>query len=227
MKILALIPARAGSKGIPGKNIKTLGGKPLLAHSIASAQENDSISRIVVSTEDRQIADVALQWGAEVPFLRPPELATDETPTLPVVQHALLELGGATFDAVCLLQPTCPFRSPTLLRKALTFFGQMTCDSLVTIRAVPKEHHPDWLYQRDEFGHIRLRNGQREPAPRRQRLTDVFFRDGSIYLTRTEVILNGSLYGTECFGLINEDVLWVNLDTPADWTSAQALVEPS
>lgn len=227
MKILALIPARAGSKGIPGKNLKVLAGKPLLAYSIGSAQEVDSFSRIVVSTEDRQIADVALQWGAEVPFLRPPELATDETPTLPVVQHALLKLGSTNMDAVCLLQPTCPFRSPALLRQALTLFGQMTCDSLVTIRAVPKEHHPDWLYQRDEFGLIRLRNGQGEPAPRRQGLTEVFFRDGSIYLTRTDVILNGSLYGTECFGLINEDVPWVNLDTPEDWTTAQALVEPS
>src|SRR5262245_13926725 len=112
MNVLGLIPARGGSKGVPRKNIKPLAGKPLLNYTAEAALSSQKLTRVILSTEDEEIAEVGRACGIEVPFLRPAELAQDTTPTLPVVQHALqfLEAMGSHFDAVCLLQPTNPFR---------------------------------------------------------------------------------------------------------------------
>src|SRR4051812_23979810 len=112
MKVLGLIPARGGSKGVPRKNIKLLNDRPLLWYTAKAAMEAKSLSRLILSTEDEEIADIGRKSGLDVPFMRPPELAMDGTPTLPVIEHTLMELQnrGETFDAVCLLQPNNPFR---------------------------------------------------------------------------------------------------------------------
>src|SRR5438093_12930123 len=112
MRVLALIPARGGSKGIPRKNIRLLAGKPLLAYTAEAARAAKRLSWIVLSTDDEEIACIGRQYGLEVPFIRPPELSQDDAPTLPVVQHALhwFEGRGEYFDSVCLLQPTNPLR---------------------------------------------------------------------------------------------------------------------
>src|SRR5574341_1173247 len=112
--VLALVPARCGSKGIPGKNLERLGGRPRIAHAIANARAARSIGRVVVSTDSPEIAAAARSHGAETPFVRPPELAADETPMLPVVVHAFHELAaaGPAPRAVALLQPTSPFLRP-------------------------------------------------------------------------------------------------------------------
>ncbi|MGH9901714.1 MAG: cytidylyltransferase domain-containing protein, partial [Pyrinomonadaceae bacterium] len=107
MRVLGLIPARGGSKGVPRKNIRALCGKPLLQYTAEAALSARSLARVILSTEDAEIADVGRRCGLEVPFVRPAELAEDTTPMLPVVQHALaqMEKDGESFDAVCLLQP--------------------------------------------------------------------------------------------------------------------------
>lgn len=119
MKVLGLITARGGSKGIPGKNIKELHGKPLIAYTIASGKEAKLLSRLVLSSDDESIIEIAKSEGAEVPFKRPDELANDDTPSLAVIRHTLefFMANGEDFDAVCLLQPTTPFRKTTLLMK--------------------------------------------------------------------------------------------------------------
>src|SRR3954447_17249898 len=126
-RILAVIPARGGSRGLPGKNLKELGGVPLVGHSIAAARTVSQVRRIVVSTDDEQVATVSRSLGADVPFLRPPELATDSAPTGPVVAHALQVAeaeAGASYDAVLLLEPTSPVRDPARLADAVDLLGR-------------------------------------------------------------------------------------------------------
>ena len=117
MNILGLIPARGGSKGVPRKNIKLLHGKPLLCYTAQAALEASGLYRVVLSTEDEEIAQIGKNCGLDVPFLRPAELARDNTPSLPVIQHAVcaLEENGRPIDAICLLQPTSPFRDAAVL----------------------------------------------------------------------------------------------------------------
>ena len=123
MRTIAVIPARAGSKGLPGKNLKPLAGKPLLAYSIEQAKASGVCDVVLVSTEDEEIARVAREYGAEVPFKRPPELATDAVPAEPVVKHALETyeaMSGQPLDIVVYLQPTDVFRTPELIRECVT-----------------------------------------------------------------------------------------------------------
>jgi CMP-N-acetylneuraminic acid synthetase len=221
--VLALIPARGGSKGVPGKNVRELGGRPLIGWTIAAALEAD-VGPVVVSTDDDAIAAVALDQGAEVPFRRPADLAADDTPTLPVVAHALDELAaaGRSFDVVCLLQATSPFRPPGLIGRCVELLVASGADSVVTVRPTPSELHPDWAYGLDAAGGLHLHNGQREPIARRQDLPPVFHRDGTVYVSRAEVVRAGSLYGSDVRGVVATGPT-VNIDTPADFARAEQL----
>lgn len=220
-RILALIPARGGSKGVPGKNLRPLGGRPLIGWTIASALEAD-VGPVVVSTDDVAIADVARRLGAEVPFLRPAELADDRTPTLPVVVHALDELArtGRDFDAVCLLQPTSPFRRPGVINECITLLDDTGADAAVTVQPTAAEYHPDWAYDLGPDGALRLHNGDEEPVRRRQDLQPVFHRDGAVYVTRATVLRSGSLYGVDVRGVVTSGPS-VNIDTPDDLVTAE------
>mgnify|MGYP001619380412 CR=1 FL=1 len=132
MEILGIITARGGSKGIPKKNIRKLNGKPLLAWTIEAAKKSGAFSRLILSTDDPEIAGVGKKYGAEIPFLRPKKLAQDKTPTLPVIQHAikwLLKKEGYIPDAVMILQPTTPFRQPKHIQKAISLFKKSKADS--------------------------------------------------------------------------------------------------
>jgi CMP-N,N'-diacetyllegionaminic acid synthase len=130
MRVLGIIPARGGSKGIPRKNVRQLCGKPLLQYTAESAQAAKLLSRIVLSTEDVEIAELGKRFGVDVPFMRPVELAQDDTPTLPVVQHVLkrLEEQNDRFDAVCLLQPTNPLRRPADIDACIEMLGRKQVD---------------------------------------------------------------------------------------------------
>jgi CMP-N,N'-diacetyllegionaminic acid synthase len=222
MRVLGLIPARGGSKGIPGKNVRLLGGRPLLAYTAEAARASRRLSRVVLSTDDPGIAEVGRSCGLEVPFLRPAGLARDETPTLPVVQHAVAELerAGDRFDAVCLLQPTSPLRRPEDIDGSIEMLETRGLDAVVSVLPVPPEHNPHWVYFRDGEGLLRLATGEDEPIPRRQELPPAFHRDGSIYVTRRDVLLSGSLYGRRLGGYL-VSACSVNLDTPADWERAE------
>ncbi len=228
MRVLGLVPARGGSKGIPGKNVRLLGGRPLLAWTAEAALASRRLSRVVLSTDDEGIAEVGRQHGLDVPFLRPAELARDDTPTLPVVRHVLetLESLDEAFDAVCLLQPTSPFRRAEDIDACVAMLEERGLDAVVSVLPVPAEHNPHWVYFADGAGLLRLATGEEQPIPRRQELPPAFHRDGSVYVTRREVVMNGSLYGRRLGGYVMPDAARsVNLDTPADWERAERVVQ--
>jgi CMP-N,N'-diacetyllegionaminic acid synthase len=227
MRVLAVIPARGGSKGLPRKNIKLLLGRPLLHYTAAAAEASCLISKTILSTDDEEIAEVGRQAGLEVPFLRPAELAQDRTPTLPVIQHAvaMLEAGGERYDVICLLEPTNPLRRPATIDACLELLDKTGADAVTTLLPVPAEHNPHWVYFRDAEGWIRLSTGESSPIPRRQELPPAYHRDGSVYATRRDVLMNqNSLYGQKLAGFIVRPEESVNIDGPADWERAETLL---
>lgn len=226
--ILAIIPARGGSKGIPGKNIKLLGGKPLLQYTVEAARESKLLSRVIVSTEDSAIIEVAKALGVEVPFVRPAHLATDNSGSLEVVQHALtfFKEQEEFFDAVCLLQPTTPFREKGSIDEALQQFINRGVDSLVSVREVPAEYNPHWVFEADDQGCLYIATGEQKIIKRRQELPKAYFRDGSLYVTKTPVILQqNSLYGNSIGYVVSKGNHYVNLDTMKDWEWAEKLLK--
>lgn len=230
MTVLGLIPARGGSKGISRKNIRELGGKPLLQWTAEAALAAQSLNSVVLSTDDDEIAAVGVKCGLRVPFMRPRELAADDTPTLVVIQHALLTLGksGEHFDAICLLQPTSPFRTGDDIDTCIELFRVSEADSVISILPVPTEYNPHWVYYRAMDGSLRLTTGESEPLARRQLLPLAFHREGSVYVTRRDVVMDqNSLYGKRVIGYDMTRELTVNLDTPADWARAEAMIEGS
>lgn len=227
MKILAIIPARGGSKGVPRKNIKLLNGLPLLAYTARLAKKSRLISKVVLSTDDPEIAQVGILEGVEVPFMRPSELALDSTPTLPVLQHSLeyFASNGENFDAVCLLEVTSPFRSVAFLESAIEKFISSNADSLVSVLPVPATYNPHWTFEEDSSGFLKIATGELTIIPRRQELPKAYFRDGSIYLTKSEVIREGSIYGSKSAFLENDPLYYVNIDTMEDWKEAEEWIK--
>ncbi|MBL0218858.1 MAG: acylneuraminate cytidylyltransferase family protein [Myxococcales bacterium] len=227
MRVLGVVTARGGSKGVPRKNIRLLGGKPLIAWTAEAALGAKRLARTVVSTDDEEIAQVSRAAGLDVPFLRPPELALDTTPSLPVVQHAVrtLEAMGDRYDAICLLQPTSPLRSAAMIDACLALLESSGADSAVTVLPIPHDQHPYWAYVAAPNGDLRLALGGAAPATRRQDLPPAFFREGSVYTVRRDVLLDGeSLYGARTVGHVIEAAQSVNIDTLEDWARAEAAV---
>lgn len=227
MKFLCIIPARGGSKGVPGKNIKLLAGKPLIAYTIASALESKMITECIVSTDSEEIKTVAEQYGINVPFIRPAELATDLAKSIDVVLHALQFMihQGKQYYAVLLLQPTNPFRPKAFIDRAIEKYINGGFDSLISVLPVPHEYHPHWVFEPDANGHLQIATGENEIISRRQDLPPAYFRDGSIYITSTEVLLKKkSFYGNR-LGFIKADPnCHVNIDTIEDWERAEELI---
>ncbi len=225
--MLGLIPARGGSKGVPRKNIKLLAGRPLLDYTAQAALGSHRLARVVLSTDDEAIAEIGRASGVEVPFLRPAELATDDAPTLPVVQHAVryLEEKGDSFDAVCLLQPTNPLRRPEDIDACIDLLEQRDVDAVVSVLPVPSEFNPHWVYETGNDGCLHLSTGEASPVPRRQELPPAYHRDGSVYVTRRGVLMDSnSLFGTRLVGYLMTPERSVNIDTVEDWERAEALI---
>lgn len=228
MKTLGLIPARGGSKGVSGKNIKLLGGRPLIAYTVDAALASRRLDRVVLTTDDENIAAVGRSLGVDVPFIRPPHLATDDAPTLPVVQHALTELEGSgdNYDAVCVLQPTNPFRATGLVDNCVALLARSSADSVVTVRRTPAEFSPHWAYEMQSDGRLVPLLAESEVAPRRQSLPPTYHRDGSVYVTRVAAVNAGSLYGAKSLAWV-VDSPTVNIDEPADWKEAERFIAHS
>ncbi|GGW78592.1 acylneuraminate cytidylyltransferase family protein [Salegentibacter mishustinae] len=227
MNILGLIPARGGSKGIQGKNIQLLGGKPLLQYSLEAARKAKLLNKVILSSDEEDIIQIAKQLEIEVPFKRPENLAEDSSSSLEVVQHALnfYLKQGINFDAVCLLQPTTPFRKPEFIDECILKFKDGNFDSLVSVREVPKEYNPHWVFEENE-GALKISTGEKEIISRRQDLPKAYHRDGAIYLTKTEVLLNeNSLYGKNIGFVDITPFPYVNIDTPEDWKKAEEILE--
>lgn len=228
MRILAIIPARGGSKGVLGKNIKLLGGKPLLAYTSEIALQSKLLKEVIVSTEDLQIIEAAKRLNIKVPFTRPMELAQDNTPTIDVIIHALewYKKQGVLFDAVCLLQATSPFRTVAFLDKAIMTFIEKGCDSLVSVQKVPHEYNPHWTFEVNTDGNLKIATGENQIISRRQELPIAYHRDGSIYITKTEVLLAAhSLYGQSISFIESDPDFYVNIDTLQDWQKAEEIIQ--
>lgn len=226
--MLAIIPARGGSKGVPGKNIKLLSGKPLLAYTTEIALQSRYFAEVIVSTEDMQIMEVSKCLGIRVPFIRPMELAQDDTPTIDVIIQALrwYEKQNSFFDAVCLLQVTSPFRTLEFLDKGIEKFVESGCDSLVSVLRVPHEYNPHWTFEVNTEGNLKIATGEAEIISRRQELSQAYHRDGSIYITKTEVLLKEhSLYGKSTAFIESEPDFHINIDTMKDWEKAEAMIQ--
>ncbi|MDQ8027729.1 MAG: acylneuraminate cytidylyltransferase family protein [Brevundimonas sp.] len=191
-RVLAIVPARAGSKGLPGKNVRMLAGKPLLAWPIAAAHASAHVDRVIISTDSQQFADIAVEHGAEAPFLRPAELASDTAPSIGFILHAIdtLAAEGDAFDYVVLLEPTSPLTEGSDVDAALK---QLTdadgrADSIVGV-ALMETTHPAYAVRLGDDGAIDpLQPGGFAAMPRRQDLEPVFSLDGSLYISTVEAL---------------------------------------
>lgn len=222
MNILGLIPARGGSKGVAGKNIKPLKGRPLLYYTAVAALGASKIDKLMLSSDDDAIIQLALSYGIEVPFVRPAGLSADDTPTLPVVQHALQYWmdKGVYYDAVCLLQVTSPLRTPDFIDAAIDQFIDSDADSLISVRRVPDEYNPHWVFEKK--GDWQLATGDEKIISRRQDLPPAYIRDGALYITKTTVLMEQqSLYGKKINCYEREEKFYLNIDTAEDWIQAE------
>jgi CMP-N,N'-diacetyllegionaminic acid synthase len=233
MKLLGVITARGGSKGIPEKNLKLLAGRPLIAYTIDAAQRAGRFDRVILSTEDSRIAECARTLGCEVPFLRPADLARDETPHLPVLQHAvrwLTEHDGYQPDAVMILQPTSPLRQPEHIIAAADLLAGSSADSVVSVSEVPTHMSPMRMLRVDaddravlfvtgEPLHTRINRRQDMPA--------AWVMNGAIYAFRTRVLFDSppSLYGRSTAAMRMPEPFGLSIDTPQDWEKAEKALE--
>lgn len=216
MIALGLVPARGGSKGIRDKNLTPLGGRPLLAYTAEAALASRRLSRVVLSTDSERIAEAGRALGLEVPFLRPAALAADETPMLPVLQHALETLlaAGMSVDAVVLLQPTSPLRRAGHIDAAIDLLDSSGADSVVSVVEVPHQYNPTSVMTL-EGGRLRPYAGQ-PTVTRRQDKPRVYARNGpAVLAVRTPVLMGGSLYGTDTRPLVMS--LHESLDIDEVW----------
>ena len=216
MNALGVVPARGGSKGIPQKNLIVVGGRPLLAYT-ADAARASRLSRTIVSTDDDAIAGVARGLGLEVPFMRPPELATDEALMAPVLQHAVREMRarGFTADAVVLLQPTSPLRRAEHIDRALDLLASSGADSVVSVVEVPHQFNPVSVMRLDGDRLMAFVEGP--PVLRRQEKPRVYARNGpAVLAVRTPVLERGSLYGDDCRPIFMTPEESLDLDTRLD-----------
>lgn len=232
-EVLAIIPARGGSKGIPGKNIKSFAGYPLIAYSILAGLRAKSVTRVIVSTDDEEIARVARKWGAELPFMRPAELAQDKTTDYPVMRHALdwlKENEGYQPDIVLQLRPTSPVRPLNLLDQAVqTLLDHPEADCVRGV--VPSAQNPFKMWSVDESSGtmkpLLQVEGIEEPynAPR-QILPATFWQTGHIDAIRLETIIKKqSLTGDVLYPIHIEPKFTVDIDLPRDWPGAEATLK--
>lgn len=225
MKYLIIIPARGGSKGVPGKNIKKLHGIPLIAFTINIAKKLQIPSKILISTDNKEIATVAEEFGCNVPFLRPSNLATDTSPSIDFVLHALtkLEEQNENFDAVILLQPTTPFRRKEEVEKAIYKFENTNCDSLISVNRVPHQFNPHWTFE-DKNGFLEISTGEDNLITRRQDLPNAYYRNGSIYITKTWILKDRHSFIGSKLSYIETGEEWnINIDTMKDWDMAEEI----
>ncbi len=231
MHILALIPARGGSKSLPRKNIRPLAGYPLIAYSISAARQSRLVTRTIVSTEDEQIALIAREFGAETPFLRPVELAQDNTTDYPVFAHALKWLGENEHyqpDIVVQLRPTSPLRPPDCIDRGVqTLLDHPQADSVRGI--IPASQNPYKMWQVNDQGQMTpllTLDGVAEPynAPR-QELPQTYWQTGHIDAVRVSTILEKhSLSGDVILPLFLDPRYAIDIDTVRDWQRAEWLI---
>lgn len=225
-KILAIIPARGGSKGVPRKNTKNLNGKPLIAYTIEAAKASKYIDKIIVSTEDEEIKKVSTNFGAEVPFLRPKELATDISPSIDAILYTinrLMEEYNYIPDYICLLQCTSPLRNGRHIDEAFEKLKKTNMDAIVSV--CESEVNPYWsnVFKGDKLDYF-LEEGKK--ITRRQDLPSVYSLNGAIYIVKTHVLLNERTFEPQNLtGYVMSDMESVDIDTALDFKIAELIMK--
>lgn len=226
MRLLGLVPARGGSKGLPGKNIMPLDGLPLIGWTLRAARDSGALDRIIVTTDSPEIAAVAGSLGAPVPWLRPAELAEDLSPSIDFVLHALDRLmadDGWEPDGVMLLQPTSPFRSADSIRRAAEAFAAAGTGSLASMS--PAATHPWSCYFLDAGGRLRRAAQDAPEILRRQDLPAAYAPDGAIYATAPRLLRERrGFLGPDTVAFLTPPGESADIDTAEDWARAEAAV---
>jgi CMP-N,N'-diacetyllegionaminic acid synthase len=223
-KLIAIIPARSGSKGLQDKNIRLLNGKPLLAHSVFTAKESGIFDEIFVSTDSLRYADIAKKYGASVPFLRDRDLATDTASSWDVVKDTLLhyENNGICFDIVVMLQPTSPLRIADDISNAYALYHKKNANAIVSVCEV--DHHPLWSntlpvdYSLVSFIHKDIRNKPRQLLEKYYRL------NGAIYMVKTSYLMEyNDIYYSNCYAYMMPKDRSIDIDDEVDFEIAEML----
>ena len=228
--MVALVPARGGSKSIPRKNLRPLGGHPLIAWSIAAGRDASSVGAVVVSTDDEEIASVALAHGADVPFLRPEELARDDTPDLPVFEHALRWLEherGWRPEVVVQLRPTSPFRSPSMVDEAVALLrAHPAAASLRAVTSPGQNPYKMWRLEGSDLAPLLGEMAEELFNQPRQRLPSVFWQTGHVDATRPRTIFGeGSMTGSRILSFVVDPRYAIDIDTEEQWDYAEWLLQ--
>lgn len=230
-EVLALIPARGGSKSIPLKNIRPFAGHPLIAYSIAAALASETVTRVVVSTDDEQIAEIARAYGAETPFLRPAEFAQDHTPDLPVFIHALEWLADNEAyqpEIVVQLRPTSPLRRVAYIDQSVyQLLERPEADSVRSVIVPFQNPFKMWKIGSDGFLQPLLQTEFKEPYNMpRQLLPEVYWQTGYVDTVWADTILHKhSMTGENILPLVIQPSDWIDIDSPDDWRRAERLLE--
>jgi CMP-N,N'-diacetyllegionaminic acid synthase len=223
--ILTVVPSRGGSKGLPGKNIKPLGGIPLIGHVLRAARSVPALGDIVLSTDEEAIAEIGRSLGFMVPFLRPAELATDTASSVSVMLHALRVMEdrrGRPYAAALLLQPTCPFTAGHHIEAALSLMLGRDLDFVGSVTRVVDEH-PAYMLKLREDGHFAPAFPTFETLTPRQQLPVFFVRCGNIYLTRRSLLVTEQVLIGGASSYVEIDRLdAININDPFDWLLAEA-----
>jgi CMP-N,N'-diacetyllegionaminic acid synthase len=226
MQVVAVITARGGSKSVPRKNIAVVGGKPLLAWTLEAALQANKLSRIILSTDDSEIAAVGREWGAEVPFMRPEELSGDLSPSIPVLWHAIdwLESNQGTVPShVLLLQPTSPLRTGEDIDNAMALLQEKHADSVVSVSE--SKSHPYLAKVLGPDGRLSDFNKPSEGYLARQTLPSSYHLNGAIYLARREVIRRrGTFFTDSTYGYVMPQERSLDVDTPWDLFMADLIL---
>jgi len=224
--VLAIVPARGGSKGVPDKNVRTLAGRSLLERTADVARRSGVLDRIVLTTDSAMIAAAGKSAGLEVPFMRPANLAQDDTPMLAVVRHAVDEMARSGWNAelIVLLQPTSPLRTPDHIRCAVEMLQTSGADSVVTVVEIPRHLSPDYVMRIDgDVLKTFLPEGAR--ITRRQDARPAYSRDGTVYAFRRSTLDRfGNIYGENCRPLVIDPRDSLSIDSPDDWQNAERIL---
>lgn len=230
MKVLGIVPARGGSRRVPGKNIRLLAGKPLIAYTIEAGLQSTSIERLIVSTDDKEIAEVARKWRAEVPFLRPADLAKDNTPDQPVFLHALewlKENDDYEPEVVVNLRPTTPFKTPQIIDEVVQRITATDADIVRTMILVEGVHHPYWMYRLSEDGSAEPFSSDIKLSEyyQRQLLPPVYRINGVVDAMKTQVIYENNILDNQNMkGVIISEKESMDIDTEFDFMLCECIL---
>mgnify|MGYP006276657243 CR=1 FL=1 len=227
LQVLGLATARGGSKGLPGKNVRNLCGKPLIAWTIDAAKAAPSLDAIVVSTDDGAIADAARRAGAEVPFMRPAELSGDTASSIDVVLHAIdwLAAAGRHFDIVVLLEPTSPLREPADIEQGLARLIESGAGSVVSV-CLAENVHPAFMYWQSDDLRLQPFMARQPTGLRRQEIEPLYFLEGTVYVSRIDVLrAKRSFYHDDTAGYVVPKWKSIEIDDLDDFLIAEALIK--